>query len=355
MTATRYDELLRQRMNVAGINSWSALQKQAGISRRAMDQVRQGSLDTLKLSHLRGLATTLDWSLETFLSYFEHPETIASESETSPLIESSSSPNPDDSSYPEATELELTDQNQLRQECLRLRDQLQRQRHTLTHEIQAQIFQQLQGLLTSYPSARHLAQTQPEIPAKNITALLAPLDTLLQSWGYIPIGSVWDSVAFDPKLHQPDQNDIQPGESVYIRFVGYRQGDHIRCPAKVSRSLPQKEELEIGALEALTEQTALPSVNTPPMVTQPMPAAVDPTPTLNSERKPDDGTPLTQVISTASAEPMIAIEETDDELDLDHEDTLQDELDDGLRASLDDLDDSYEDDEEESELDDDDF
>ena len=32
--------------------------------------------------------------------------------------------------------------------------------------------------------------------------------------------------------------DIQPEELVYIRFVGYREGEQILCPAKVSRTLP---------------------------------------------------------------------------------------------------------------------
>jgi hypothetical protein len=75
-------------------------------------------------------------------------------------------------------------------------------------------------------------------PAQNVTALFRSLDALLQRWGYEPIGNPLESVPFDPQRHQPDQPDIQKGDPVYIRFVGYRRGDHILCPAKVSRSLP---------------------------------------------------------------------------------------------------------------------
>jgi hypothetical protein len=32
--------------------------------------------------------------------------------------------------------------------------------------------------------------------------------------------------------------DIQPGEAVYVRFVGYRDGETVLVPAKVSRTLP---------------------------------------------------------------------------------------------------------------------
>jgi hypothetical protein len=39
-------------------------------------------------------------------------------------------------------------------------------------------------------------------------------------------------------LHQPDVEDITEGELVYIRFVGYREGERILAPAKVSRTLP---------------------------------------------------------------------------------------------------------------------
>ena len=126
----------------------------------------------------------------------------------------------------------------LRQECLRLRDKLQQQSAEVTRDLQESTFQKLQTLLTNYPSARQLAQAKPDLPAKNLTSLFTPLDNLLASWGYEPIGSAWERVPYNPQLHQPDAGDIVEGEIVYIRFVGYRDGDRILCPAKVSRTLP---------------------------------------------------------------------------------------------------------------------
>jgi hypothetical protein len=105
-------------------------------------------------------------------------------------------------------------------------------------ELQRQVFTQLQTLLVNYPTVAKAAMAKPDMPAKNIVPLFTPLGNLLQKWGYVAIGQPWQSVEFDPQIHQPDIADIQPGEAVYIRFVGYRDGDTIVVPAKVSRTLP---------------------------------------------------------------------------------------------------------------------
>ncbi len=106
-------------------------------------------------------------------------------------------------------------------------------------QLQRQVFAQLQTLLVNYPTVAKAALAKPEMPAKNIVPLFTPLANLLQQWGYEPIGQPWENVAFDPQLHQPDVADIQPGEMVYVRFIGYRDGADILVPAKVSRNLPQ--------------------------------------------------------------------------------------------------------------------
>jgi len=126
----------------------------------------------------------------------------------------------------------------LRLECDRLRQQLAQQQETLNREFQQATFEQLQFLLTQFPSARKMAEVKPELPAKNFSALFTPLENLLEDWEITPIGEVWGTVEFDPQYHQADSEDIEAGESVYVRFVGYRQGDNILVPAKVSRTLP---------------------------------------------------------------------------------------------------------------------
>lgn len=128
--------------------------------------------------------------------------------------------------------------HELQQQCLRLRDELHQQKTQVTADCQDATFESLQSLLTNYPSAAQMAQVKPDLPARNLLALLTPLDNLLQSWGIEPIGIPWEAVPYDPYIHQADADDITPGEVIYIRFVGYRQGDRLLCPARVSRTLP---------------------------------------------------------------------------------------------------------------------
>jgi molecular chaperone GrpE (heat shock protein) len=83
-----------------------------------------------------------------------------------------------------------------------------------------------------------MALAKPELPAKNLISLFTSLDNLITSWGYTAIGETWEQVNYNPQLHQADSDDIQEGELVYIRFIGYQDGDKVLYPAKVSRTLP---------------------------------------------------------------------------------------------------------------------
>ncbi|MGK7875542.1 MAG: nucleotide exchange factor GrpE [Xenococcaceae cyanobacterium] len=127
---------------------------------------------------------------------------------------------------------------ELQQQCLRLREELQQQSSQLNADLRDATFEQLQTLLTNYPTAVRMAQAKPDLPAKNLVALFTPLENLLSSWGCELIGTPWEQVTYNPQLHQPDTDDIAEGELVYIRFVGYRDGERILYPAKVSRTLP---------------------------------------------------------------------------------------------------------------------
>lgn len=138
------------------------------------------------------------------------------------------------------------DMRELQQQCQQLRAELQQQKAQLTTDWQEATFEQLKPLLTQFPTARKMAIARPELPAQNLMALLTPLERLLQDWAIEPIGTPWESVPYDPQLHEPDSNSIATGEPVYIRFVGYRQGDRILCPARVSRTLPGQPQTSAG-------------------------------------------------------------------------------------------------------------
>ncbi len=209
-----YDQLLISRLNQLGMTSFACLQRKANFTSSRLRQVRHGELAPLQLKELTRLATALNWTLDELLQNFGIENTSSSK--------------------------RLSEIDALRTECLRLREQLQQQRVELTTEFHHSTFEQLQTLLTNYPSVRQLVQVKPDLPAKNLTSLFTSLDNLITSWGYESIGQVWEQVAYNPQLHQPDADDIEIGELVYIRFVGYRDGEHILYPAKVSRTLPMK-------------------------------------------------------------------------------------------------------------------
>lgn len=207
-----YDQLLMSRLNQLEITSFLSLQQKSGLTDSRLRQVRRGELASLTLKELIRLASALGWTIEEVLQNFGVEETSSSK--------------------------RLLEIETLRTECLRLREELQQQNLELTTEFRHSTFQQLQTLLTNYPSVRQLVQVKPDLPAKNLTSLFISLDNLIESWGHEPIGQVWEQVPYNPQLHQPDVGDIEAGELVYIRFVGYQDGEYILCPAKVSRTLP---------------------------------------------------------------------------------------------------------------------
>jgi hypothetical protein len=141
----------------------------------------------------------------------------------------------------------------LKQDSLKLKQEIQAQRDLITSEFQVIVFEQLQSLLTHYPTVSEMVEMIPDLPAKNILALFTPLDNLISSWDYQTIGIPWVQVNYNPRLHQADSPDIQMGELVFIRFVGYSCGDRILVPAKVSRTLPFTPEEIKARTEAISK------------------------------------------------------------------------------------------------------
>ncbi|WP_353931988.1 molecular chaperone GrpE [Okeanomitos corallinicola TIOX110] len=123
-------------------------------------------------------------------------------------------------------------------QCQRLREELKQQSQQLKTDFQNETFTQLQTLLSNYPTIKKMALTKPDLPAKNLVSLFTSLDNLIINWGYTAIGEIWEQVNYNPQLHQADSDDIQEGELVYIRFIGYQNGEQVLYPAKVSRTLP---------------------------------------------------------------------------------------------------------------------
>jgi molecular chaperone GrpE (heat shock protein) len=209
----KYDAILRERMNQLNIVDWQDLGNKAGLSRFAVRLVRRGDVGQLTVEQMRRLATVLNLNVQEF-------DRTLGELPTSTAVTNAG---------------EIAE---LKQQCLRLREQLQQQKTQLTDDFRRATFEQLQTLLTNYPVARKMAESNPNLRAKNLVALFTPLENLLSSWGFETIGAAWEQVSYNPQLHQPDVGDITEGELVYVRFVGYRDGERILVPAKVSRTLP---------------------------------------------------------------------------------------------------------------------
>ena len=208
------DSVISQRLKDNGY-SWEDWQLNSGLSRESLSRLAVGDFNQITFGELTKLAASLNWDL---------PE----------LIENLSL----DNSWTKRQEELLDENEELRRECGRLRDRLQEQKAEITADVRESTFQQLQSLLTNYPSIGPMTEAKPNLPAKNLISLLTPLENLLESWCYEAIGKAWEQVSFNPQLHQADRDGFVEGDLVYIRFVGYKNRDKILCPAKVSRTLP---------------------------------------------------------------------------------------------------------------------
>ncbi len=216
----KHDSILGDRLKEVGIFHWKGLAQKTGLSTLRLRQIRSGAIAEIKWGELSKLAQALNWSM---VELQQKLELLPHSPENAPPLAHTSN----------GLEVEL------RQQCQRLRGELDQQKLLLSEAFRQSTFEQLQTLLTNYPTAAEMAHYKPDLPAKNITALFTPLNNLLENWGYEPIGSPWQAVLYNPQFHQADSDDIQPGDAVYIRFVGYREDSLILCPAKVSRTLPQ--------------------------------------------------------------------------------------------------------------------
>ena len=209
------DSPLYPRLKELGFSNLEDLRQKSGLSRESLPYLAGGNFHQITFGDLTKLAASLKWSVVELIENLEL-----------------------DYSGKIRQQKLLEETEELRSECGRLRDRLQQQKAEITTDFRESTFEQLQSLLTNYPSIRPMAEAKPNLPAKNLIPLLTPLDNLLESWGYEAIGKPWEEVSFNPRLHQADSEEIAEGDLVYIRFVGYRNGENILAPAKVSRTLP---------------------------------------------------------------------------------------------------------------------
>ncbi len=190
---------LRTLMQTVGLGSYRSLARAAGVSRGAVDRLRQGQVGRLSVQTLLRLSQVLQVSVTDLIAQFGAPTDLPAPSPPG----GSSVPSPD------------SDGDRRRQ-------------------FQAEALACLEPWLRQWPTAVAAAQRQPDLPAIRLLPLTHPWQELLQHWGVTAIGEVGAELPYDPQIHQPLQGHITPGQRVRVRYLGYRQGDRLLYRAQVS-------------------------------------------------------------------------------------------------------------------------
>ncbi|MCC5601112.1 nucleotide exchange factor GrpE [Nostoc favosum] len=206
---------LQDLMQQAGIPSFKALSRAAGVSERQLLRLRQGKLEQMRVDVLLKLSPVLQISLNELIATFSTVELLQEKAApTQELLE------------------EIAD---LRKEYQRSQQQIEQQREILLQELQQSSLQLLESLLLQWPTAAQKAQENLQLAAVKIVPLVQkPLEKLLQAWGVEAIAPVGAELPYDPQLHQLMEGTAQPGEIVKVRYTGYLQGEKLLYRAKVS-------------------------------------------------------------------------------------------------------------------------
>jgi molecular chaperone GrpE (heat shock protein)/DNA-binding Xre family transcriptional regulator len=223
------NEKLQELMQSVGISSYKALGQAAGVSKGQILQLRRGNITVMRLSILLKLSQALRISLDELVTAFSG----VSDSDVSDI-----SLNKPVSIQPVETNKEqdlLQKIDELKQEYQRLQNQMEVSRQESQQEFILSNLQLLESLLLQFPTAAQKAQENPQLAAVKILPLVQkPLEKLLNAWGVEAIALVGTEIPYDPQLHQLLEGKAQPGESVKVRYTGYRQGDKLLYRAKVS-------------------------------------------------------------------------------------------------------------------------
>lgn len=193
-------------MRSRGISSFRQLCDRTGISEKQLRRIRRGQITELRLSTLQQLADGLGVTLSALLAIFEIIPSLP------PTIDATA----------------------LQKEYERLQTQLTEQKQTLWQEFQQTSLQTLEPWLLQWSAAAYAAQQNPQVPAVKLLPLLRPIEQLLQQWDIEPTAIVGSETPYDPQQHQLMNGSAEPGQSVRVRYAGYRHGDRLLYRAKVS-------------------------------------------------------------------------------------------------------------------------
>lgn len=125
---------------------------------------------------------------------------------------------------------------QLRQEYQLQREQSLRQNYEIANKGLENLVRQLAPPLSQLATMRVLANNErTPVRLEDLFKMCEKIDQILIKSGLIPIGQVGTIVNFDSRFHQRISGiDLNDGDQVVIRFIGYRLGETILLKAMVN-------------------------------------------------------------------------------------------------------------------------
>ncbi len=179
-----YTPILKNLMTKVGITNFKQLSEQTGVSPKQILHLRQGKVKSMRVGVLLVLGSRLGVSVNELIELFSGERVMKSEESA--------------------------------------REQFQRE----SLEI-------IESWLLQWPTAMNAIAQNPELSAQRIIKLLNPLEKLIQSWGVTRIGTVGETLPYDPHQHQLLSGNAEPEETVRVRYVGYQHRDKLLYRAQV--------------------------------------------------------------------------------------------------------------------------
>ncbi|WP_267384086.1 helix-turn-helix domain-containing protein [Cyanobacterium sp. uoEpiScrs1] len=217
---TNYQKLL-QLMQQAQISNFCQLTKISGVSQWQLNRLLVGLLPKISIENLLKLSKVLKVPIDRLISEFDGNQSFLESLEDSPL---------------ETKALHLSDLEKVKEEYKQLQRQLNQHKETLEREFQKSSLEAIESWLLQWPTAAMVAQKNPQLSAVKLLPLVKPIIELLKKWNVETIAIAGEKVPYDPLCHQllEGSGDVEPGETVIIRYIGYRHGENILYRAKVT-------------------------------------------------------------------------------------------------------------------------
>ena len=125
----------------------------------------------------------------------------------------------------------------LREEYQRLREQGQRERDSAASAGFDALARRLAPLLAQLATMESMAGGERAPRLEDVFKLFDMLEKTLAEDGLARIGAVGEETAFDTRWHQRIGGaEVDDGDRVRVRFIGYRIGENVLLKAMVSRA-----------------------------------------------------------------------------------------------------------------------